>query len=225
MSQVLQNSKQAKESSFVHTEEFKNAVQSTVKEILSNLNLDKPAPVQSSSEDSSYLIKSLAHELRTMSGQDNGKTQIAPEIMEKRALAAKKMNELLKQHKAKDKDKKNPPRYRAVAPTYFGNRLYEPNPDKTFGWYGAPNEAVIPMNDVARQIYDLFKQSVGLPHDPIPEEAHVVDKYGIVKYDKAHQVIEKYSISPSASLLVDDEISDPILRIEDMVPPCEELVD
>ena len=61
------------------------------------------------------------------------------------------------------------PEYRVVAKIYFNERFIEPFkrlPDKTVAsneivWTGMPNDALRPINDIARKIYTEFKASIG----------------------------------------------------------------
>ncbi len=124
---------------------------------------------------------------------DQGRTKrIAPEVMKQRLDARDLMHKLIGQAKVDYRDamrKGEVDRAEAFMPTYqLRNKVYLDEvlidpiwiaPDHTqratvIDWPGAPNEAMIPVNDVAKGIHDAFLNSIG----NVPKELQVPEETG-----------------------------------------------
>src|SRR5208337_1667348 len=110
---------------------------------------------------------------------DQGRTKrLAPEVMRERLAARDLMHKLLMQAKVdwreakrngdKDSDRYMPT-YELRNKVYLDEVLIDPiwiAPDHTqratvIDWPGAPNEAMIPLNDIAKAIHKAFSDSIG----------------------------------------------------------------
>lgn len=185
--------------------------------ILSKLNLNQAAPAQ---KDSEFSARDLASELKKMSGHVDGKIHVDPEIMEKQYQAKKEMGLLLADLKSKRGTvHERKPLYKVISDTYFGGRLYNDSRRDPLCWYGEPNEAVLPMNETARQVYELFKASVSLPADPIPSSEVSDSENGVVRYKDAARIQEQ-------SLLEDNSVPNmSAIDLKDLVVPSDLLDD
>lgn len=133
-------------------------------------------------EETRKLFSDMALAIADMSHQGSGRVRpVAPEVMGQRLEAAHKMHELIAEvgrhlKRAKDSDdselmKKWMPRYQVVAKIFFNETFIEPytkaprpgDPPipSIITWSGPPNDALVPLNDIAKKIKALFKESVG----------------------------------------------------------------
>lgn len=107
----------------------------------------------------------MAMAIAEISDQGTARKRVAPEVLAARARAHERMIKLLNAAR-EDGDE---PEYRLVAKTYLSERFIEPfmpGPDKRpipteIIWKGAPNQAMRPLNKVAKAIYAAFQESVG----------------------------------------------------------------
>ncbi len=162
---------QAKQLPLTETPEFKAAVKAAVtaaaKEIKAEV-LDDLAALKSeggSSGNAESLMEKLALHIAEISDQGTGRERVPPEVLAKMGAAHKRMIKLL--HDAKSKGLK--PEYRVISKVYLNERFIEPfsvGADKSavyteIFWSGAPNDGLLPINDIAKQIFAEFKNSVG----------------------------------------------------------------
>lgn len=171
------------------TPEFKAAVKSAVVEAapsiiaaaLAEMGKTKPvAGVDASTQDFfANMSQTIAMAVAEISDQGTSRKRVAPEILASREAAEKKCHELIRQAHLKVKEARHSgnkdqesvwsPEYKVVSKVYFGERMIEPfrrNPDKSVVaqeiiWFGVPNDALRPVNPVAVEIYEAFKDSVG----------------------------------------------------------------
>lgn len=137
-------------------------------------------------EDTQRLFSEMALAIANMSNQGSGRVKpVAPEIMHKREVAARKCAELLGEvhgHLRKAKltqdsrlEKEWSPEYRVTSKVYFNERLIEPYRKgngrgaspvaQDIVWTGMPNEALRPLNTIAERLTTLYRESVGAaPH-------------------------------------------------------------
>jgi len=134
------------------------------------------------SPDTSKLFSDMALQIAEMSHQGSGRVRpVAPEVMQARAEAKKKLDALLaevgihlKRAKENNDDvlmQKWMPRYQVIAKIFFNETFVEPftkaarpgDPPipSIITWSGPPNDALIPVNDIAKKLKQLFKESVG----------------------------------------------------------------
>lgn len=107
----------------------------------------------------------MALAIAEISDQGTARKRVAPEVLASRARAHEKMVKLI--NKAREDGEE--PEYKLVSKTYLSERFIEPfmpGPDKRpipteIIWKGAPNQAMRPLNAVAKAIYAAFVESVG----------------------------------------------------------------
>lgn len=107
----------------------------------------------------------MALQIAEISDQGTNRKRVAPEILARRAEALERCENLIRKA-YKDGLK---PEYRVISKVYFNERLIEPyrrNPDKTvvpqeIVWTGVPNDALRPINKVAEEIFQAYRESVG----------------------------------------------------------------
>lgn len=110
-------------------------------------------------------FSTMALQIAEISDQGTNRKRVAPEVLARRADAAERCVKLV----AKAREKGLTPEYQVVSKVYFGERVIDPwrrNPDKTVVaqeiiWTGIPNEGLKPINAVAEEIFEAYKQSIG----------------------------------------------------------------
>ena len=128
------------------------------------------------------LFSDMALAIAEMGNQGSGRVRpVAPEVMAQRLAASKELRGLLdevaenlreaKHESDKKRVEKWTPRYRVVAKVYFNETFVEPylKPERRgdkpraniIAWSGPPNDALEPLNDIAKRLKQLFKESVG----------------------------------------------------------------
>lgn len=110
--------------------------------------------------------RTLALTMAEIADQGTNRKRVAPEILSARAEARVRMTDLLRQAI----ETKQTPHYRLIAKCALNEQLIEPfrtdpntkqiAPTEIF-WTGVPNEAMRPLNDVARGIFGAFMGSIG----------------------------------------------------------------
>ena len=111
------------------------------------------------------MSRTIAAAVAEISDQGTHRKRVAPEILTQRAKANERMIELL----MKVRKEKLQPEYKVVSKIYFGERVIDPyrrGADKSviaqeIVWTGAPNEALRPVNKIAEQIFDAYRESIG----------------------------------------------------------------
>lgn len=135
--------------------------------------------------------ETLAMAFAQLNEQGNGRKYVDPQILRERGEAREQMKVLIvqarKDHQSAINDKvertgrsptdpelrdiaaKHMPSYRVVAKTLLDNQVVEPfwvdsahtaQPTQ-IDWPGVPNEAMLPLNDVAKVIFAEFQASIG----------------------------------------------------------------
>lgn len=108
----------------------------------------------------------LAMAIAQLNDQGTGRKRVAPEIVKARDESRKEMVRLLVEAKASGQV----PLYQLRNKVYLDEILIEPiyidaatkSPRPTeIGWPSVPSEAMIPVNDVAKGIYEAFSKSIG----------------------------------------------------------------
>ena len=133
-------------------------------------------------ESAESVLSKMALAIAEISHQGSGRVRpVAPEVMAQRQEASRKLHALLAEvgshvKRAKDNDdteamKKWMPRYQVVAKIFFNEQFIEPftraprpgDPPipSIITWSGPPNDALVPLNDIAKRLKQLFKESVG----------------------------------------------------------------
>jgi hypothetical protein len=165
------------------TPEFKAALDAAlakaVPEIVAQI-AKQGAPIGAgSNEEATALFSKMALAIAEISDQGSNRKRVAPEVLAQRAAAKERCIRLIddaREHVLEARRQKDGkveakwlPEYRVVAKIYFNERFIEPFkrlPDKTIAsneivWTGIPNEALRPINDIAKKIYAEFRLSIG----------------------------------------------------------------
>lgn len=157
------------------TPEFKAALAKSIKEasdgILERLQAvmgasEGSGPAVTNQNDASALFRQMALAIAEISDQGTNRKRVAPEVLAAREDAKNRMGELIM--KAQSLKGNNRPRYRLVAKVYLREVLIEPyqrvgnrNVPTEIFWSYAPNTAMRPVNEVAKEIYEQFVQWIG----------------------------------------------------------------
>lgn len=130
-------------------------------------------------------VHSLALSLAQLSDQGTGRQKrVAPEVLAARDEARARMRELIVAAHARG----DVPRYKMRHKAYLGEELVEPfyvGPDhkqyaEEIEYRGVPNEAMLPINDVADGIYAAFLKSIGRDQPSLGNSDLVVTPGGVV---------------------------------------------
>lgn len=176
----------------VNSPEFKDAVAAETAKIMASVNeqiapllakLQAASGATPSGDDKSW-VQNLAMALSELSDQGQHRRRVAPEVMAARAAARDRMAQLI----VKARVDKTPAIYIVRAKTHLANRLLEPMyiardhslHDNEIEWDSVPNEALEPVNDVAKAIFQAFKDSIGAAEWQAPEDRYGVTRGGLV---------------------------------------------
>lgn len=112
----------------------------------------------------------LALAIAEISDQGTSRKRVAPEILAARARAHQRT--VARIVAAREKGEK--PEYRVIAKTYLNDQVVEPftlldkRPVPTeITWSGMPNDAMRPLNEVAKEIYAEYRDSIAST-GPVP---------------------------------------------------------
>lgn len=140
------------------------AVAAATAAIMQNLGTQRQesGTTSSANEDKAWATK-LATEI--VSTANPGKKMISPEVLEKRTIANARMETLLISARAEGRI----PEYELIAAVYLEERLVFPfyqdsnnlQRKTRIEWPLAPNEAMVPMNEIARDIFNAYMESIG----------------------------------------------------------------
>lgn len=153
--------------SFTDTAEFRDAVaQAAFAAVEQILARTQPGNATSPSGDKS-MMEQLAISIAQLTDQGvgAGNRRVDPSELAKRNDARKLMWDLI----ADVRKRKVKPQYRALNKLWLNERFIEPYKRQTdgsvtpvtFGWSGAPNEQMAPLDNEARAIFDAYKTSIG----------------------------------------------------------------
>lgn len=162
--------------SFTDTPEFKEAVKIAAAEAVKlaapqiiqayKAEILSSAAAPSASGDGHDFMGKLALAIGELNDQGSGRKRVAPEILQQRARAHEKMVALLEQMEILGKK----PRYRLVSKVYLDEQFIEPwrrDPatkkavPQTIKWSDIPSEAMVPINDDAKAVFALYRESLG----------------------------------------------------------------
>lgn len=183
-------SDQTQAASFTETPEFKEAVAkaaaeaaaAAVSQIMSKLEAGaKTAPAAG---DEKSFLGSLALELAQLSGQGTGRRYVEPAILRQRELAREKLIGMLKAARANG----TVITYELRNKVLLDDQLVEPmwiDPQHVtrrtqIDWGGIPNEAMIPVNEAAKEVFATFMESIGSTKKEIPDDIFGVTPKGLV---------------------------------------------
>lgn len=172
------------------TPEFKAMVAEAVAAQLAKLPAAQLAALAGpNSPGDTAFAQSLALALAEFNEQGGGKKYVDPKILKTRREAEEKMWDLiLKSHRAGEIG-----RYQLTAKVVLADELIEPfwlDTDHTakptvIDWSGAPNGAMIPLNETAKAIFEQFKLSVGSTEGLIPHRPTGITPSGVVVHGAA----------------------------------------
>lgn len=177
--------------SFKDSPEFREAVAVATAEASARvrdevLSLLKAGAVSTENVDagSAGMFRQMALAIAEISDQGTSRKRVAPEVMEQRKQAHDRMVDII----LLSKERGLSPEYRLIAKTYLNERFIEPFKVGPGGkpepveiiWDGIPNEAMRPINDIAREIYKEFRLSIGSYEQQVKETAHWVSNRGLV---------------------------------------------
>lgn len=117
----------------------------------------------------------MAGALQELADAGSNKKRMSPAEIQRRAEARERLLQMVKQVQDTNFEAPGtpePPQYRIVAKTYLTDFVIEPFevdpaskamvPVVKF-WTGIPNEAMVPVNDWAKAIHEVYMQSIGGP--------------------------------------------------------------
>lgn len=156
----------------------KDAAQQVTTELLANAARNEGA-TPPNIDAFGGLFERMAMAIAEISDQGTSRKRVAPEVLAERAKAQERAFKLLVQARENydraDADGNEAemarwlPEYRVVATTYLSERIVQPwtrgasremIPTEVF-WRGMPNNALRPINKVAKDIFEAFKDMVG----------------------------------------------------------------
>jgi len=113
-------------------------------------------------------MQQLALAISELTTQGTGKVRVAPEVLMQREKARKRMIDLIITARAEKKT----PSYQLRNKIFINERLIEPfwinsahqSMPTEIDFWGVPNDAMVPINETAKEIFQAFKDSVGVVH-------------------------------------------------------------
>jgi hypothetical protein len=141
------------------------SVQAALADILPKLQGAHVAAGTAPQGDTADFANQLAMAISQLTDQGTGRSRVAPEIMASRQKARERMINLLIEARAEGKTAS----YRLKNKIHLDERIIEPvwidahhtaRPTE-IDFPGVPNEAMTPINDVAKAIYAAFMESIG----------------------------------------------------------------
>ena len=176
------------------SEQFKAAVRAAVAEYAAELQVqatargDAPpsapasAPAAGASERNFAELLALA--IAELNDQGSGRKRVAPEILQARAKARERMGKLI----MAARESKASPEYRVMTTMFLNERQVDPyqKDDRNLPvpteiiWSGVPNDGMLPLNKVAQQIFDAYKESVGATPRVVQEQPAWITAGGLV---------------------------------------------
>lgn len=169
------------------TAEFKAAVaqvaSDAVQAALSGL-MPKAEAAGISLAGSQDWMQALAVTLAEIGNQGTGRKTVAPHILKQREDARGRMVDLILKARAEGQ----PATYRLTAQVHLAERVIDPfwtaadhtTKSTEIDWGGIPNDAMVPVNDTAKEIHAAFKDSVGTMERVVPEERLGITPNGLI---------------------------------------------
>lgn len=185
--------------SFINTPEFKEAVQAAVaaqlpavvKQVQESIVGD-PATLAKASDGTviESMMKSLALAIAGVADQGSETKRVSPEVLEFRRKERARMYELIQSAI----NRRDAPVYTLKNQVYLSDHVINPlvvghsgRPEVAeIYFYFEPNEAMVPVNDVAKEIYAAYKNSLGNSAKVIEDE-----KFELKGLGTAHALLVK----------------------------------
>jgi len=158
------------------TPEFKAMLAEEVKKVLVGLKGELGSDL---SQENRRFAENLAMAFATLSEQGTGRKYVAPEILRARTEARELMKDLIMQARRNGQV----PSYRVIAKTLLDDQVVEPfwvdsshvAQHTEIDWPGVPNDAMQPINEVAKGIYQAFLDSIGSKAQSVSASGAVLD--------------------------------------------------
>ncbi len=176
----------ARHTPVTETQEFRDAVAAAKAEILASLgDLKKEAGGAVVPGDDLKFAQALALAISQLGDQGIGKQKaIDPAVLHARAESREKMTVALIKARAEGKS----PLYGLTNKVYLDEVLVQPvwidvghkQRQTEVEWPGVPNEAMVPLNDVAKEIFGHFSDSIGTSVKLVPDQPLRVTAGGLV---------------------------------------------
>lgn len=144
------------------------AVQEAIGPLMAQLSTARGAVGTDGQDGDRSLMRELALSLAELTNQGTGKIKVSPEVLMKREQARERMTNLIIAARAEGKIAT----YQLRQKVFLNERLIEPfwinsahqaQPTE-IDFLGVPNDAMVPVNDTAKEIFQAFKDSVGTVH-------------------------------------------------------------
>ena len=166
----------------VETEAFQQAVADAVsaklddfkKELLAAASAGSPAPAAAGGSAVDILgevLSKLTVNLQATNQQGQFNKPLTPEEVVRREKAMNLMVNLINGVRSPDVAQDDKPTYRLTSKVYLNERLIEPmrqDPNvkgkaiaNEIMWTGIPNDAMVPLNDSAKAIFNAWRESTG----------------------------------------------------------------
>lgn len=180
------------------TQEFKDAVASAtaaaiaaaIPTIVAQLSQAKGGVPIAAGEQT--WAEGLAMAIAQLNDQGTGRKRVAPEIVKARDESRKEMVRLLIAAKAAGEVPLYTLRNKVyldeilIEPIYIDAATKSPRPTE-IGWPSVPSEAMVPVNDVAKGIYEMFSKSIGSSDWNKPADTFGITVGGLVVKNGAVQ--------------------------------------
>lgn len=175
-------------------EAVNTAVQAAIGPLMMQLEAARAIAGTANQSVDKGLMADLAMSIAELTTQGTGRVKVSPEVMRMRQDAREKMVNLIIEARAKGTDPHYTLRNKItmnegwVGGVYRGDRLVEPfyqGQDKLahptiICSYDIPNDAMVPHNDVAKEIFAAYRESVGnvVGHSKAANQLPPEDKLG-----------------------------------------------
>lgn len=174
--------------------QFKEAVRAAVAEYAAELQVQAAAHGGAPSASSVAMAAAtggernfaelLALAIAELNDQGSGRKRVAPEILAMRSKARERMGRLIMEARAA----KAGPEYRVMTTMFLNERQIDPYQKDAANlpvpteivWSGVPNDGMLPLNKVASEIFDAYKESVGATPRVVQEQPAWITAGGLV---------------------------------------------
>ena len=154
---------------------FKAAVAAGVAEQLAGIRAEIAAMTKPQTDgalpvDAMSLIQSLALQIAQIGHQNERDKPVAPAVLAARKKAHEKMMDAIEEVRKLPKNHPDRPKYRCTSKVVLSDTEISPwrrDPVRKlavpveFRWSGEPNDAMVPLNESAKKIWGLFRESRG----------------------------------------------------------------
>ena len=163
---VTDKDKQSPVSPAVESPDFQVAVDKAVAAALPAIAKSVAEKFAAERHDPESIFDRMALAIAAMADQGSGQKRTAPEELEKRAAAGRRMLALIMEAHANGER----PEYRVISKSYLADRIINPVREDPvlrtivpveIYYGGVPNTGLRPLNAVAKAIYDQFVRSIG----------------------------------------------------------------